>query len=93
MSKSNGFLYEQGDRWQLDTLIPNKDRRLIGPQIPRTSKQYIATKPVLVTDKHIDPSLRSYTPLHTGPITICEQQAKLRKLYCNEQPLPGDRLL
>ena len=93
MFKSNGLLYESGDRWLLNILISDKDRKLVGPQIPHTSRQYVATKPVLVIDKHINPILRVNNPLLSGPITVCEQQAKLRKRYCNEQPLPGDRLL
>lgn len=85
-------IYEQGDRWKLDVLIPNRDRRLVGPQIPRTDLLSTNTKPVLCTAK-IDPKLCIYTPIHTGKETGLEEQNRLRRKYLGDMPLPGDRLL
>lgn len=87
--KDNGLLYETGDRWKLDCLIPERDRHLIGPQIPRTSRLRTGTKVRTITAK---PSFTTYY-LHTGAETGCDQQARLRRMYSNDQPLEGDRLL
>lgn len=33
--KDDGVLFETGDRWILDTLIPEKDRKVLGSQLQR----------------------------------------------------------
>jgi hypothetical protein len=86
------FLHESGDRWQLDVLIPDRDRHLVGPQIPHTELLHEATQPVIVV-AHIDPRLAVYMPLHIAQPTMCEQQEQLRCKLLGDRPLPGDRLL
>jgi hypothetical protein len=100
MAKPDGMLHETGDRWQLDMLIPNRDRIPLGTQYDSTgqgvhsiSKLTLASKPVVNVVKGIDPSLRSHSPVHTAKTTICEDQEALRRKYLGDKPLPGDRLL
>lgn len=83
-------LHESGDRWILDTLIPNRDRKLVGSQIPRTSKPKVATKPVLIKSRLVR---QDYAPIHSAGETGLEEQARLRRRYNGEDPLPGDRIL
>lgn len=97
MDKLTGLLNESGDRWQLDTLIPERDRAMLHAQYPKhnlgvtsVSKQVEATKPSQCTDMHIDPSLRYHTPIYSAIETMLELQRRLRG---NDIPEPGDRLL
>lgn len=87
-----GFLHETGDRWILDTLIPNRDRRLIGPQVPRTSILQTGTK-VQITTAKVDKRLTVDTSVHSYTETTLDEQHRLRRRYCGDVPLPGDRLL
>lgn len=89
MARDKGILQESGERWKLDLLIPDRDRLLVGCQIDRTSRQYLATKPVLCTDRHIDPSLRYYTPIYSRAESMLEFQRRMR---IGDRPQPGDRI-
>ena len=90
MPKSTGLLREDGDRWKLDVLIPNRDRLLVGPQIPRTTPLHSATTPVCNTVVGIDPTLRYHSPVYSHAETMMEKQRRMR---CGDIALPGDRLL
>ncbi len=90
MAKDTGLIHEGGDRWKLDLLIPDRDRRLVGPQIPHTSRQRVATKARVATDYHIDPSLRYHTPIYSAIETTLDAQRRMRG---GDIALPGDRLL
>ena len=90
MAKDTGLIHEVGERWKLDLLIPERDRRLVGPQIPRTSRMTVATKARVATDYHIDPMLRWHTPIHSAIETTMEAQRRMRG---GDIALPGDRLL
>ena len=87
-----GLLSETGDRWILDTLIPNRDRLLVGPQVPRTSKPTVATKPVRVTDT-LKPERASHKPVYSRHETALDLQRKLRARYSSDEPVEGDILL
>jgi hypothetical protein len=88
----DGILHETGDRWILDTLIPNSDRRLVGPQVERTSKLKVGTKPVLVTGT-LNPERARHTPIFSRAESSLDAQRRLRQRYCSDEPLPGDILL
>ncbi len=86
----NGELHETGDRWQLDMLIPNRDRVLVGPQIPRTNLLNTSTKVQCITAK-VDKSLCIHTPICSVRETGNEEQQRLRLKYLGERPRPDDR--
>ena len=86
----NGELHETGDRWQLDILIPNRDRVLVGPQIPRTSILHTNTKVQYIRAK-VDKSLCVHTPICSIKETGNEEQQRLRIKYLGERPRPDDR--
>ena len=90
--KNTGMLHETGDRWKLDILIPNKDRLLVGPQVPRTSRMYIATRSIVLHTK-LSPALAFCMPIHSGIETTLDEQKRIRRIYCSDRPVPGDRLL
>lgn len=90
--KATGMIHETGDRWKLDILIPNRDRLLVGPQVPRTSRMKTATRTVVLHRK-LSPALAFCMPIHSAIETTLDEQKRYRLLYCNDQPLPGDRLL
>lgn len=92
-----GLLNESGDRWQLDTLIPERDRAVLHAQYPALglgvtslNKQREASIPNLCIDMHINPSLRVHTPIYSAVETTLELQRRLRG---NDIPEPGDRLI
>lgn len=88
--KQEKFLYESGDRWILDTLIPNSEREKSKP-FERTSRLRVATKPVLVVDK-----LTGWvTPLQFAgrPETALDKQRRLRGENSKHNRLPDDVLL
>lgn len=89
-------LYDTGDRWKLDILIPKKDRIYTEAQYAKQSlggmsisKPRVASKPVVNTVRGIDPSLRYHTPIHSAQETGLEYQRRLRG---GDTALPGDRL-
>jgi hypothetical protein len=86
----NGELHETGDRWQLDMLIPNRDRRLVGPQIPRTDLLQTNTK-VQITTTKVDSSLALDTSVCSVRETGNEVQGRLRRFYLGEKPRADDR--
>ena len=88
-TQRDGILRETGDRWKLDTLIPERERILTPVQVERTSKPRVATKPVLVRGIHNIERAR-YCPVESHTETIME---KMRREYRGDEPLPGDRLL
>jgi hypothetical protein len=88
----DGILHERGDRWKLDTLIPNSDRLLVGPQVERTSKLRVGTKPVLVTGT-LNSERASHRPIYSRAESSLDIQRRLRQRYCGDEPLPGDILL
>ena len=90
MKSNPALLYENGDRWKLDCLIPNSQRRLVGPQVPRTSRIRVGTTARVIESVS---QYRPHTPIHTGHETGIEEQERLRRRYGNEIPLPGDRLI
>jgi hypothetical protein len=92
MAKNTGMIHETGDRWKLDILIPSRDRLLVGPQVPRTSRMRVATRSIVLHAK-LSPALAFCMPIHSGIETTLDGQKRLRLMYCNDQPLPGDRLL
>lgn len=90
--EKRGILNETGDRWILDTLIPNSDRRLAPSQIQRTSRPTVATKPVLVRDK-ARPERAYHTPIYSRAETALDLQRRLRRRYEGDEPVEGDILL
>ena len=91
--KNDGLLFETGDRWKLDSLIPERDRLLVGPQIPRTSLPRVACIVKIARVRGLDKGLSHNTPIHSGRETTLDGQRRLRRLYCNDEALPNDRLL
>ena len=91
--ENNGLLFETGDRWKLDSLIPNRDRLLVGPQIPRTSLPRAACRVKITTIRGLDKRLSRYSPIYSRAESMLDIQHKLRRMYSGDIPLPGDRLL
>ena len=91
MGRDTGLVFESGDRWKLDTLIPDRDRVLIGPQIPRTSRIKVATKPVLIYNRLL--VARPYEPIYSRSESMLDIQRRLRHRYLGDSPLKGDRLV
>jgi hypothetical protein len=91
-SDCEGILRETGDRWKLDTLIPNSDRLLAPSQIPRTSKPTVACEPVLVRGT-VNLERTYHTPVYSRTETALDKNKRMRLQYSGDEPLEGDILL
>jgi len=80
-----GGLFEKGNQWVIDILIPTRDRVYLTPQFDRQtlgvnsiSPQQVATQAIVVIDSKVPSCRRGHMPIHSAQETGLEYQTRMR---------------